>query len=128
MDKQWLFSNKIPPVFDIVEEVLVHGKCRTFSLKFENDESLVVSRSEQVLGGVRGQNPESLLPPESLDHIPAVHVPQLYGVVLTGREEDVLARVEYYAVYVTVVSPARVHFPGSVVSHAPQLNLQKNHG
>ena len=106
----------------------MHSECRTLSIEFEHDESLVMSRSEQVLRRVRRQDPESLLPPESLNSIPAVYVPQLNSVVLAGREEDVLSRVEDHTVNIAVVAPTRVHFPGSVVSHAPQFHLQCNHG
>ena len=99
-------------VANVEQAVTRQGKGGTFSLKFEDDETVVVTGSEQVERRMSGEDPESvMLPSEGLDGGPLGHVPNTNRLVLSVRQDELVARVEDTGRDVVKVTSAGIDFP-----------------
>ncbi len=62
------------------------GESRTLTLQLEDDKTVVVTRSEEVEGWMRCQDPEAVaLSAESLNGGALAHVPDTNGLVLASE-------------------------------------------
>jgi len=99
-------------VSDVEQTVSSERESGTFPLELEDDETIIVTSSEQVEGRMSGQDPESvMLPSESLHSGPLGHVPDPNRLVFSIRENQLVTRVEDTGRDIVEVTSAGVNFP-----------------
>ena len=111
-------------VSDVEERVVGQCKRGSFPLELEDDQTIVVSSSEEIQMRMGSQYPEPVvLSSESLNGGTLGHVPNPDGLVFTVRKNELVSRVEERHRYVVEMTSTGVDFPRLCVTHPPQLDL-----